>query len=282
MENLVKEIILHRKSVLIGIVVLLLGFAGYIVNKHIVTVTDYSNGGAEKRIFVFDLSTVKKVPNYAKDKGYELVYKRDYDKYHQGYCLKENRILSDEEIFRRGIKEFLDKKRQLEEKISISYFGGRLPVKYYLISGVNARNWYEKFTENHFWATKSGLKEMLFNTFKAKPVDNVMDYVTIDMKSMAASFKKPIALSNRGGNYDIYVEKSFLLYKSGDEYAVKYNWVDLISGRKIWISDKKYQEKFQKKAGKRDGFDGWHRNIDHCGNIEFNIEKEFSQSLQGG
>ena len=313
MENLVKEIILHRKRVLIGIVVLLLGFAGYIVNKHIVTVTDYSNGGAEKRIFVFDLSTVKKVPNYAKDKGYELVYKRDYDKYHQGYCLKENRILSDEEIFRRGIKNYLKKEIELY-KLTCLYDdqcnqdGSCVePVGYYVLSGIgiNVANLIEKLGINlksivetvkkrlglkklsykQYRELKIGLKEMIFKTFKAKLVDNVMDYVTIDMKTMTASFEKSIALGDGEGNYYIYTGKSFLLYKKDDEWGLDPSMIFLfpeIYDNHLWDGPNDRHIEFQEKIGKRDGFDGYYYKIDHCGNIKFNIKETYYKRNQGG
>ena len=263
---------------------LLLGIIGYTINKHIVTITDYTSNATPKTIFVYDLSTVKKIPNYEKDEGYELVLESDYEKYHQGYCLKENRILSDEEIFRRGIKQYLEKKIELDKKLSLYYIhpSKREPIRYYQLSGINITNWYEKFTKNYDKTKKSGLKEMLFKTFKAKPIDNVMKYVTIDMKSMSASFKKPIARTDYWGDYSMFLGKSFLLFQRGDEYGVNYGYIYLISGRSIDKSDKTYHDKMQNKTGSRDVSGRFPRKIDHCGNIDYSIKEKFSTANEAG
>ncbi len=279
---------MRKKTIIITTVVLsVIVFVGYMVNKHRVTITDYSNGGISKTIFVFDLSTIKKIPNYEKEEEFELVFKSDYDKYHQGYCLKENKILSDEEIFRRGIKDYLEKRMELYEKESIYIFNccsgerKREPVKYYLLSGVNATNWYEKFTANYDITKKSGLKEMFFKTFKAKPIDDIAKYLTIDMNTMTAGFKEPIVLS-RGDNYHFMAGKSFLLFKKGDVYSFNYNEVFLISKQAIRKSEKEYYDEFQKEMGGSGPLKKFYYKVDYCGNVDYNVEKKFSMSFNGG
>lgn len=302
-----------KKLIIHAIILLLLGIIGYIINKHIVTITDYSSNATPKTILVFDLSTVKKIPNYEKDEGYELVLESDYDKYHQGYCLEENRILSDEEIFRRGIKNYLQKEIELY-KLTCLYDdkcnqdGSCIePVGYYVLSGlsINVSNLMEKLGINlkiivetvkkrlgfkklsykQYRELKIGLKEMIFKTFKAKLVDNVIDYVKIDMKTMTASFEKPIALGDGEGNYYIYAGKSFLLYKKDDEWGLDPSSIFLfpeIYKNHLWDGQNDYHIEFQEKIGKRDGFDGFCYKIDHCGNIKYDIKETYYERNQGG
>jgi hypothetical protein len=95
------------------------------------------------------------VPNYAKKSGYELIWKGDYDKYQQGYCLAENRILPEEEIFRRGISQYLEKYLKLQQMsldflctqvdniAHCTYEDRGVSVDYYTLNEFNATNWYE-------------------------------------------------------------------------------------------------------------------------------------------
>lgn len=273
---------MRKKTIIITTVVLsVIVFIGYMVNKHRVTITDYSNGGISKTIFVFDLSTIKKIPNYEKEEGFELVFKSDYDKYHQGYCLKENKILSDEEIFRRGITQQLKKLLTVVEKISTFRFNNygnpkdKEPVKYYLLSEVNATNWYEKFTANYDITKKSGLKEMLFKTFKAKPIDDIAKYLTIDMNTMTAGFKEPIVLGEGDGTYIFMVGKAFFLYKWGNKHAFNnFYATSFVPKKEIYKSDKLRYEENQKRKGGGDGSKAAFQ-VDHCGNVDYNIKKKY-------
>ncbi|RKV99070.1 MAG: hypothetical protein D8H92_01130, partial [Campylobacter sp.] len=46
---------------------------------------------------------IRIVPDYSTSRGFAIVSLSDYDKYKQGYCLKEDRILPKEELYRRAI-----------------------------------------------------------------------------------------------------------------------------------------------------------------------------------
>ena len=41
---------------------------------------------------------IRIIPDYSTSRGFAIVSLPDYDKYKQGYCLKENRALSNEEL----------------------------------------------------------------------------------------------------------------------------------------------------------------------------------------
>ncbi|MCI6641288.1 MAG: hypothetical protein PUK41_07750 [Campylobacter hominis] len=58
-------------------------------------------------ITIFCALFLRIIPNYSNKYGFEIVTLNDYKKYKQGYCLKENRILSKDEIYRRAVKSYL-------------------------------------------------------------------------------------------------------------------------------------------------------------------------------
>ena len=52
---------------------------------------------------------IRIIPDYSTSRGFAIVTTSDYDKYKQGYCLKEDRILPKEELYKRAIGQYLDK-----------------------------------------------------------------------------------------------------------------------------------------------------------------------------
>ena len=52
---------------------------------------------------------IRIIPDYSTSRGFAVVFLSDYDKYKQGYCLKENRILPKEELYKRAISDFFEK-----------------------------------------------------------------------------------------------------------------------------------------------------------------------------
>jgi len=272
---------LYKKIIIITTLILsLVAFVGYMLNKHMKTITDYSNNGISKTIWVSDLDSVKAIPNYSKKEGFELVWKSDYEKYKQGYCLQENKIFSDEELFRRGIIQYIDKWIIVRKKILIYRWGSsrhskKTPVGYYALSGIDSTNWYEKFTANYDRTKKSGLRDMLFDTFDAKPA-NINELLTTDMSDMTAGFKKPVAQSYGDDYWHIFLDKSFLLIKEDDRlYFHAFSATSLISGREIYIGDKLGYEDILKN---REAITRTPYEIDYCGNVNYYIEKEYLES----
>ncbi len=110
-------------------------------------------------LIVFFAYNIKTIPNYSKYgdiDDIDIVWKSNYDKYQKGYCLDEDRILSDEEIYTKAITQFLEKRVVLHNKINEyrDYTYGTpvikpKPVGYYLLSGIDADNWYEKFSAKY-------------------------------------------------------------------------------------------------------------------------------------
>ena len=49
---------------------------------------------------------IRIVPDYSTSRGFAVVSLSDYDKYKQGYCLKEDRILPKEELYKRAVRSY--------------------------------------------------------------------------------------------------------------------------------------------------------------------------------
>jgi len=60
---------------------------------------------------------IRIIPDYSTSRGFAVVSLSDYDKYKQGYCLKEDRILPKEELYKRAIGQFLDYELKLDQMI---------------------------------------------------------------------------------------------------------------------------------------------------------------------
>ena len=68
-------------------------------------------------IIILCAAFIRIVPDYSTSRGFAVVSTSDYNKYKQGYCLKENRILPKEELYKRAIGQYLDYDLKLDQMI---------------------------------------------------------------------------------------------------------------------------------------------------------------------
>ena len=61
---------------------------------------------------------IRTIPDYSTSRGFALVTIFGYNKYKQGYCLKEDRILPKEELYKRAIGQYLDYDLKLDQMIN--------------------------------------------------------------------------------------------------------------------------------------------------------------------
>ena len=66
--------------------------------------------GALLLIIILCAAFIRIIPDYSTSRGFALVTIFGYNKYKQGYCLKEDRILPREERFKRGILDLLNRR----------------------------------------------------------------------------------------------------------------------------------------------------------------------------
>ncbi len=178
-------------------------------------------------IIVFLAYNIKTIPNYATKRGYEFVWRDDYEKYNQGYCLVEDRILDEEEVYTRGLRQYLDKDKIVSRKMEIAICEDRLSksmhsihgckkgdqftaIDYYALDKITSSNWYE-LIHSRLGAKneKYGYREFFFDEMNATKVDP-KKYLTIDMRSMMAGFSRPIIMLKKGG-YELWLDKAFIL-----------------------------------------------------------------------
>jgi hypothetical protein len=116
---------------------------------------------------------IRTVPNYSKKYGFEVVSLFDYNKYNQGYCLAEDRILPKEELYKRAIGQYLDYDLKLDQMINdyrvYTYGSSRrsaYEIAYYELENINLSNWFEVL-QKHYKEGKT-TEQILIKELKAK------------------------------------------------------------------------------------------------------------------
>jgi hypothetical protein len=105
-------------------------------------------------------------------------------------------------------------------------------------------------------------------------------YLIIDEDNMTAGFSRPIILysGNLDRSYYLFLDKSFILFEDGSVFSINYIYVNEGSA----VSE--YKKNQYESALKERSYIG--TAIDNCGNIDFNIKKEFDENKgdinQGG
>ncbi len=119
---------------------------------------------------------IRIIPDYSTSRGFAIVSISDYDKYKQGYCLKEDRILPREELYKRAIWQFLDYKLKLERMINdyrvYAYGSSRrsaYEIAYYELENINLSNWFEVLQK--YYKEGKTTEEILIKELKAKKTD---------------------------------------------------------------------------------------------------------------
>ncbi len=273
----------------------------YLIRKCI-TFKDFFVGTMFRRVvslvmlstIAFFAYSVKVVPNYATKTGSELVWKSDYEKYKQGYCLAENTILPKEEIYKRGIAQYLRKDLIVDRMISASlkkmgitndeYNDDGVNMEYYTLdeNEMTLSNWYEVIdTKYNAKNRKTGYRELFMNDLHATPTDPTR-YITIDMKSLTAGFTRPI-ISYARKSYTIFLDQSFLL--SNDGHSFSSNWVYLHEdSTNVTLAGEKMG--YENAIKRPRNASRYYHMLDNCGNINYDIEEThkggLDSTLNGG
>jgi len=226
-------------------------------------------------IILFIAIFVRVVPNYATKYQYEVVNIFDYNKYKKGYCLKEDRIIPKEELYKRAVGQYMQNaiiKQNGFKAARCKEFGDfchNVQIEhYYVAQDFNESNWYE-YLDAHY-----NESEQSFNFGKLEPINEVLQYLTIDVNSSTAGFIKPIVMvdyGDKGGrniSYVLYLKKSFLIK---DKFRIKY----------AYMSDRTYNWRWLDYMGNYtdDDFYLGDYSIDNCGNINQDIWYEIKSNI---
>ena len=152
--------------------------------------------GALLLITILCASFIRIIPDYSTSRGFAVVSTSDYNKYKQGYCLKEDRILPKEELYKRAIGQYLDYELKLDQMINDyrtyaygSSWRSIYEIAYYELENINLSNWFEVLKKYH--DNNETFEEIFMNKLKAKKTDP-KKYLKINLNDMSAGFDRPI------------------------------------------------------------------------------------------
>ena len=218
---------------------------------------------------------IRIIPDYSTSRGFVIVSLSDYDKYKQGYCLKEDRILPKEELYERVAGAYLDNNVKLYQMIDAyrlktfgSLWSSRYEVAYYELENINLSNCFEVL-EKYYQEGKT-TEEILMKELKAKKTDP-KKYLKINLKDTSVGFDRPIVMVN-GDDKDVtgtlFLDK-FAIFNGN---YMQFNHSEYIyDTRENFIIVKKYyKERKNAVVGIGKGF-----KFDNCGNINYPLEKYY-------
>jgi len=124
-------------------------------------------------IIILCAAFIRIIPDYSTSRGFAVVFLPDYNKYKQGYCLKENRILPKEELYKKVAGAYLDYDVKLYWMIDAyrlktfgSLWSSRYEVAYYELENINLSNCFEVL-EKYYQEGKT-TEQILMKELKAK------------------------------------------------------------------------------------------------------------------
>ena len=218
---------------------------------------------------------IRIVPDYSTSRGFAIVSLSDYDKYKQGYCLKEDRILPKEELYKRVAGAYLDydvKLYWMIDNYRLKTFGrfwsSKYEVAYYELENINLSNCFEVL-EKYYQEGKT-TEQILMKELKAKKTDP-KKYLKINLNDMSVGFDRPIVMVDGD---DKAIAGTLLL----DKFAIfngnymQFNHSEyLYDTRENFIIVKKYyKERKSAVVGIGKGF-----KFDNCGNINYPLEENY-------
>ena len=148
---------------------------------------------------------IRIVPDFSTSRGFAVVSLSDYDKYKQGYCLKEDRILPKEELYKKVAGAYLDYDIKLDWMIDDykfktygSFWHSRYEVAYYELENINLSNCFEVL-EKYYQEGKT-TEQILMKELKAKKTDP-KKYLKISPDGVSLGLDRPI-IRIGGGDKD--------------------------------------------------------------------------------
>ena len=218
---------------------------------------------------------IRIIPDYSTSRGFAVVSLPDYNKYKQGYCLKENRILPKEELYKRVAGAYLDYDVKLYWMIDdyrLKTFGrfwsSKYEVAYYELENINLSNCFEVLKK--YYKEGKTTEEILIKELKAKKTDP-KKYLKINLNDTSVGFDRPIVMVD--GDDKAIAGTLFL-----DKFAIfngnymQFNHSEyLYDTRENFIIVKKYyKERKNAVVGIGKGF-----KFDNCGNINYPLEEYY-------
>ena len=237
-------------------------------------------------IIILCAAFIRIIPDYSTSRGFTVVSLSDYNKYEQGYCLKENRILPKEERFKRGILDLLNRRMLFQtlvtDKCYYVYgsetcnYGNRefaVKVGFYETDKFNNNDWLEVLSKEYEIQKRENqaawpYRSIFVEKFQMKPV-NIAEKLKINLDGRSAGFEEPIVEYGGLREYILYFDKSFILY---DNFEFRYATITIYEGDTIKdLSEGKqyYDNTIENESREKN----YYLKIDTCGNSDFKIYK---------
>lgn len=219
-------------------------------------------------IIILTLIFIRTIPDYSNKYGISLTTIFGKEKYKQGYCLKENRILPKEELYKRVATQYLEKYKAINRKVTlIENDCEKDAIKYhdhYIDENFTIDNWEE------YLKTNIGSKG-LFSLDSLKLVD-YKKYFKVDSLENTAGFNKPILYFDTcRKEYRIFLDQSFTFIEDG----VIINLMDFDNERSSY-GEKNIKDAIFYINIYKDGLKNrtrYIKKIDNCGNVDYDIDK---------
>ena len=228
---------------------------------------------------------VRIIPDYSTSRGFAIVSLPDYNKYKQGYCLKEDRILPREERFKRGILDTLERhvlfRAAITDRCYYVYgsktcnYGNRefaVKVGFYETDKFNNDDWLEVLSKEYEMEKRKNQDAWLYRNifvekFQMKPVD-IAEKLKLNLKEGFAGFEMPVIEYTGLNKYLLYLDKSFILYDDFKFSAILVRVPEGYTPKDLLDRRQYYEREIQARSYSEDDF-----KIDTCGNSDFKIYK---------
>lgn len=220
---------------------------------------------------------IRIIPDFSTSRGFAIVSLSDYNKYKQGYCLKEDRILPKEELYKRVAGAYLDYDVKLYWMIDdyrLKTFGSlwssRYEVAYYELENINLSNCFEVL-EKYYQEGKT-TEQILMKELKAKKTDP-KKYLKINLNDMSVGFDRPIVMVD-GGEKEVtgtlFLDKFAIFNGNYMQFNHSEYLCDTRERGNFIIVKKYYKERKNAVVGIGKGF-----KFDNCGNINYPLEENY-------
>ncbi|MBT0884878.1 hypothetical protein [Campylobacter sp. 2018MI10] len=212
------------------------------------------------------------IPDYSSKTHERIVTLSDYKKYQQGYCLKEDRILPKDELYKRVVVDHFVKQQEYKKIYTKMRYNETCECGYYIHKDINLANYKDYLRKNVY------SKEYV-NYDELESVDYTK-YIVV--KNNIAGFTKPIISFDKGvifytdiafdfqdDTYGIY--KLFLIdeFDEREDKEKEYKYRLRVFNHELLS----YEADIKKKRS-------YIRKFDNCGYSNFNPEKEAKESLE--
>ena len=224
-------------------------------------------------IIILCAAFIRIIPDYSTSRGFAVISTSDYNKYKQGYCLKEDRILPKEELYKRAIGQYLDYDLKLDQMINDyraytygSSWRSTREIAYYELENVNLLNWFEVIKGYH--DNNETIENIFMDILKAKKTDP-KKYIKINLNDMSAGFDRPIMFFDQ--EFFLKLDMDFILSDGSfaNNYFPGYFLDEEDVGKYYKHKDPVYLHNIK---------------FDSCGNIDYDLKKIYldAREAKGG